>query len=238
MNIRKLIDKALPWLFSMAIVLCIAAAGKQIIGPASTVVNNTVPRWYGTSGWNMTNSLVYIDNLNNVYAAGFFGLGTGLTNTLGYRYASTNEANLWMTNAYVDNLVGNGEGLTNANGNGFASTNQDAMVVTNLTVLRVSYPTNQNNIQPDFTIAAQLMSTNANFALLSPVGVNTGNTNYQMHMFFVTNTAGNSTLTASPPANVHPVPLSVPMYVTNLSRFVMEVYGGNKFTNVYCVPIF
>ena len=104
----------------------------------------------------------------------------------------------------------------------------------NYFVGNLTYKTNQNQIVPDFSMPVQLMTTNASFTFLTPIGVDTTKTEMQTSAIYVTNSAGNSTLTVTPPANVHPVGT---MNVTNLTRFTFECYA-QKFTNVFAVQIF
>jgi hypothetical protein len=98
-----------------------------------------------------------------------------------------------------------------------------------------AYATNQNQIKPDFTVSAQLMSTNAAFTFLAPVGVDTTKLTMQTTAIYVTNTTAAAVLVTAP-ANCHPVP-ATGMYVTNLTRFTFEVYA-QKFTNCFAVPVF
>lgn len=100
----------------------------------------------------------------------------------------------------------------------------------------ISYATNQNQIKPDFTLPCQLMSTNAAFTFLAPVGIDASLTTLQVHAVYVTNSSGNSTVLVSPPANCHPVP-TTGMYLTNVTRFTFECYAG-KITNCFAVPVF
>jgi len=104
----------------------------------------------------------------------------------------------------------------------------------NYFVGNLTYKTNQNQIVPDFSMPVQLQTTNANFTFLTPIGVDATKTTLQTTAIYVTNSAGNSTLTVTAPANVHPVGT---MNVTNLTRFTFECYA-QKFTNVFAVPIF
>jgi hypothetical protein len=99
----------------------------------------------------------------------------------------------------------------------------------------IAFYTNQHQMVPDFDLPAQLMTTNASFTFLAPQGIDPLKLTLQTHAVYVTNSAGNSTLTVTPPGSVHPVGS---MFVTNLSRFTFEVWGGTAFTNVFAVPVF
>jgi hypothetical protein len=96
----------------------------------------------------------------------------------------------------------------------------------------ISYATNQSQIQPDFSIPVQLMSTNAAFTFLAPKNVDTLNKTYQIIRVFVTNTTA-SAVAVTAPANCNPVGT---MFVTNLTLFDFDCYAG-AFTNVYARPL-
>lgn len=65
-DMKTQIKKLLPWLCAILVVISIAATSKQLMGPASSVVNNSIVKFRGTSGWQTTNSGVIIDANNNI----------------------------------------------------------------------------------------------------------------------------------------------------------------------------
>jgi hypothetical protein len=97
----------------------------------------------------------------------------------------------------------------------------------------LNFATNQNQIKPDFSLAEQLMSTNAAFTFLAPVGVDATKTVAQWTLCMVTNTTA-SAVDVTMPANVHLVGTA---NVTNLTAFWFQCYA-QKFTNCYATPIF
>lgn len=122
--------------------------------------------------------------------------------------------------------VGSSVALRDAN-NAFttASSNYVAMTVTT--------STNQNQVTPDFSVPEQLMSTNAAFTFLAPVGVDTTKTTVQWTLVNVTNTTAAAVLITSP-ANCHTVGTA---YVTNLTAVWFQCYA-QKFTNAFYIPVF
>ena len=97
----------------------------------------------------------------------------------------------------------------------------------------IMFSTNQNQMKPDFSLSEQLMSTNAAFTFLAPVGVDSTKTGAQWHLVNVTNTTAVAVLMTSP-ANVHTV--GTP-YVTNWSYIWFHCYAG-KITNAIYTPVF
>lgn len=139
-------------------------------------------------------------------------------------------------------FFGPGSGLTGLNGTQVTSgTLPDARLSSNVPLMNTSnyfsknftYATNQNQIVPDFSIPCQLMTTNAAFTFLAPVGVDLTKTEMQTTAVYVTNTTAVA-VNVTAPANCHAVGT---MNITNLTRFTFEVYAG-KFTNLYSVPVF
>lgn len=116
----------------------------------------------------------------------------------------------------------------------FAYTDKNnAFTKTNYEALNFTTSTNQNQVTPDFSVPEQLMSTNAAFTFLAPVGVDTTKTTVQWTLVNVTNTTAAAVLITSP-ANCHTVGTA---YVTNLTAVWFQVYA-QKFTNAFYIPVF
>jgi len=64
------LKKLFPWLCAILVIVSMAAASKQMMGPTQPVTANAVVRWKGTSGWQTTNSVVIIDDLGNISGVG------------------------------------------------------------------------------------------------------------------------------------------------------------------------
>lgn len=103
----------------------------------------------------------------------------------------------------------------------------------NYVAMTVTTSTNQNQVTPDFSVPEQLMSTNAAFTFLAPVGVDTTKTTVQWTLVNVTNTTSSAVL-ITPPANCHAVGT---WYCTNLTAIWFQCYA-QKFTNGFAIPVF
>lgn len=152
------------------------------------------------------------------------------------------QNDIWAGDSGLNNLWGVGSHITSLNGSAIASgTVADGRLSSNVPLMNTSnyfsknftYATNQNQIVPDFSIPCQLMTTNAAFTFLAPVGVDLTKTEMQTTAVYVTNTTA-VVVNVTAPANCHAVGT---MNITNLTRFTFEVYAS-KFTNCYSVPIF
>lgn len=139
-------------------------------------------------------------------------------------------------------LIGNGAGLTSLSGTAISSgTVADGRLSSNVPLMNASnyfsknftYATNQNQIVPDFSIPCQLMTTNAAFTFLAPVGVDLTKTEMQTTAVYVTNTTA-VVINITVPANCHSVGTA---NCTNLTRVTFEVYA-QKWTNAFFVPVF
>ncbi len=96
-------------------------------------------------------------------------------------------------------------------------------------------PTYSTNLVwgPDFSKPESLISTNAAFTMVAPVGVDTTKKEAQWTLVNVTNTTAAAVLITAP-ANVHTVGT---MYVTNWTAFWFQCYA-NAITNCYATPVF
>lgn len=120
---------------------------------------------------------------------------------------------------------------TQSGNNAFSGNN--VFSKTNFSSSNFTTSTNQNQITPDFTVAEQLITTNAAFTFLAPVGVDVGKVEAQWTLVHVTNTTAAAVAITSP-ANCHTVGTA---FVTNLTDVWFNCYA-QKFTNAFYVPIF
>lgn len=116
---------------------------------------------------------------------------------------------------------------------GRLSSNVPLMNTSNYFSKNFTYATNQNQIVPDFSIPEQLMSTNATFQFLAPVGVDLTKTEVQWTTVNVTNTTA-VVVNVTAPANCHAIGT---MNVTNWTTFVFQCYA-QKITNCFAIPSF
>lgn len=86
---------------------------------------------------------------------------------------------------------------------------------------------------PDFSVQESLFSTNAAFAFLAPIGVDTTGKTAQWTLCHATNTTA-SAVAITLPAGVRGVGT---MFVTNLTEIWWNCYGG-RFTNAFFIPVF
>jgi hypothetical protein len=199
-------------------------------------------QWVGNSFYYLVTPRLYV-------SGAFYGNGAGLTNVHTDTLTATNQITGTGTSNYLSgdlgiagNLYVGGAGATSTNftlqGNmtAYSVTATNNLISLGSNVFgSISYSTNQNQIVPDFTPGKgfQLMTTNAAFTFLAPIGIDTTKTTVQTTAIYVTNTTA-AVVIVTPPANCHAVGT---MNVTNLTRFTFECYA-QKFTNVFGVPIF
>lgn len=118
-----------------------------------------------------------------------------------------------------------GDAALKAGNNAFTGSNYFAKAIT--------VSTNQNQITPDFSLPEQLISTNAAFTFLAPVGVDSTKTTAQWHVCNVTNTTAVAVAMTSP-ANCHTIGTA---FVTNWTAVWFQCYAS-KITNAYYTPGF
>lgn len=174
-------------------------------------------------------------------------LGTGVTtagnlsvNTFTNAAATASTVPIWDGNKSLGSIA-NGTGALTNNGSGvvgyylnYATTSgNNAFTSTNFFSKAFTVSTNQNQITPDFSLPEQLISTNAAFTFLAPVGVDTTKVTAQWTLVNVTNTTA-AAVAITPPANCHGVGT---LYVTNWSLCYFQCYA-QKITNLYCIPVF
>jgi hypothetical protein len=109
----------------------------------------------------------------------------------------------------------------------------NAFTGSNFFNVAITFSTNQNQIVPDFSLPEQLISTNAAFTFLAPVGVDTTKKTVQWTLVNVTNTTA-AAVAITAPANVHPVGTA---FVTNWTLCYFQCYA-QKITNLFFVPVF
>lgn len=139
-------------------------------------------------------------------------------------------------------FIGTGGNITALNASSLSSgTVADGRLSSNVPLMNTSnyfsknftYATNQNQIVPDFSIPEQLMTTNAAFTFLAPVGVDLTKTEVQWTTVNVTNTTA-AVVNVTAPANCHAIGT---MNVTNWTVFVFQCYA-QKITNCFAIPSF
>jgi hypothetical protein len=160
---------------------------------------------------------------------------TNLTNygQLSNKSLTNGTGGIFFWDGTGTNLLGGFD--TNGNAGFFTTNNSGGFISSgsNYWAKSWSTSTNQNQIVPDFSLPEQLMSTNAAFTFLAPVGVQAGKTVAQWTLVMVTNTTAAAILVTAP-ANCHAVGT---MYITNLTAFWFQCYA-QKFTNCYATPVF
>lgn len=170
----------------------------------------------GTFGWIPVNLLSvtnppdsYFTNLytTNIYAVSVVASNAFFTNLWA---SNVYIANLWATNAYINTLY-----------------------ATNIFTQQIKYYTNQSTMAPDFSKGYAAISTNASFAFLDPIGMESNRKFVETTVMRVVNSSG-SPILATLPANVNEVPGSV-LWITNVTYFTWVLYGSDE-TNCYGVP--
>jgi hypothetical protein len=194
-------------------------SNKGLTGTAGSVT------LYDTTGTNQISSLgTNLQVIGSVYS-------TNLTASTVLE-ADANKGLVSIANA-SGALTNNGSGTVGYYNSFATQPSANAFTASNYFSVSFDTSTNQNQITPDFSLPEQLMSTNAAFTFLAPVGVNAGKVTAQWTLVMVTNTTAAAVLVTAP-ANCHAVGT---MYVTNLTAFWFQCYA-QKFTNCYATPVF
>ena len=93
MNKRKFMNifkKLLPWILSILVILSIAAASKQLMGPTTPTTQFAIARWTDNTSYKLTNSAITIDNSGNMSGLSVLNGGTGtVTNGIVYLQQSS-----------------------------------------------------------------------------------------------------------------------------------------------------
>lgn len=195
---------------------------QRTVGPASTPSIVTITSTSSSNGGNTVNGLT-----NFALIAGAGVAVTTNTTTQFPKFTLSTTASL-INGLFPSFLITNGVNVA------ITFSNAVNHVGSNYFDGPLTFKTNQNQIVPDFSLAAQKMTTNASFTFLTPVGVDVTKTTLQTTAIYITNSAGNSTLTITVPANVHAVGTA---NVTNLTRVTFECHA-QEFTNAFFVQIF
>lgn len=130
-----------------------------------------------------------------------------------------------LTNDNAGNFGWYGSYATQPGNNNWSGSNYHSGAVTTSTNLCAQ--------APDFSVQESLFSTNAAFAFLAPIGVDTTGKTAQWTLCHTTNTTA-SAVAITVPAGVRAVGT---MYVTNLTEIWWNCYGG-RFTNAFFIPVF
>lgn len=215
-----------------------------------------------TASFESTIGIVGTDGVFTGFSTnGFVGNGSGLTNASGSSFAATNDGRaLLFTNAANQiagvftnaggsastfavhdankKLIGSAASsvlattLTDETGTGIAVFGTAPTFTTKITTPQTDYTTNGNPVVPDFALGYQLFKTNAAFAFLAPVNVDTTKTLAQTCVVIVTNSTAAAVLVTAP-ASIH---TQGTWYVTNVTTFTFFQYA-QLFTNAIALPL-
>lgn len=173
----------------------------------------------------------FVGNSANAFDAIFFG---PVSNTWPTLLTSTNaNGPLISTTSGISASGSNSWTGSNYFSQALLSAANGAWTGSNYFQGAVTTSTNQNQITPDFSVEEQLITTNAAFTFLAPVGVDTTLKTVQWHLCNVTNSSASAVAITSP-ANCHTVGTA---WVTNWTAVWFQVYAS-KITNAYYVPVF